>query len=271
MGLSHSDHAKQRRTKAVSSVAPSEFLLAERNSPLVKDALKTLLQNRPDLASGEQATLASLMAGDETIDHQGVRRLLDLGCGDGGAYDRLSKLFPSLDYHGLDIAESPEVMRRIREDLAFYEFDGVNIPFDSDTFDAIHCQQVLEHVRYPDSLVAETSRVLKPGAWFMGSVSQLEPYHSRSIFNWTAYGILQVFESHGFEVKRLAPGIDGVTLTLRRLFGPDKFRAFFSVESLFNHFIDHQYRISDKNRAERSFLKLSCAGHIVFIAQKTPV
>lgn len=190
--------------------------------------------------------------------------LLDLGAGTGQSHETLKSLLPGHRYTGLDIEGSPEVLNRTREDLDFRVYDGAHMPFDESAFDVVFCKQVLEHVRHPDAVIAEVARVLRPGGVFVGSVSQLEPYHSHSIFNWTAYGIVQVFADHGLEVAQLRPGIDGVSLTLRRLLGREKFNPFFHVEGLFNHFIDANAR--GKPARQANFQKLLIAGHINFLA-----
>src|SRR3546814_689855 len=135
--------------------------------------------------------------------------VLDLGAGTGSSYDRLRKRWPNLNYVGLDIEGSPEVESRTRRDLRFEVYDGRTMPFSDEQFDVVFCKQVLEHVRHPDDVISEVVRVLKKDGVFIGSVSQLEPYHSHSIFNWTSFGIVQVFESHGLRVQQLRPGVDG--------------------------------------------------------------
>ena len=69
-------------------------------------------------------------------------------------------------------------------------------------------RQVFEHVRHPDALMREVARVLKPGGVFFGSVAYLEPYHSRSIFNFTPYGLMTVLGNAGLRLSELRPGID---------------------------------------------------------------
>lgn len=194
------------------------------------------------------------------------RQLLDLGAGAGEAYDRLIGRIPELKYTGLDIEDSPEVNSRSRNDLDFHSYDGRRIPFEDSSFDIVFSRQVLEHVRYPDEVISEVSRIMRTGGIFVGSVSQLEPYHSHSIFNWTSYGIVQVFESHGLTVKQMRPGIDGVSLIFRRILNRDRFNPFFKMESIFNHFIDGQIR--PNNIWERNFHKLMISGHIVWVAEK---
>ncbi|MFA1624378.1 class I SAM-dependent methyltransferase [Rhizobium mongolense] len=193
--------------------------------------------------------------------------VLDLGAGTGASFDRLRRYIPNLKYTGLDIESSPEVESRTRTDLDIRIYDGKTMPFSNSKFDVVFCKQVLEHVRHPDAVIAEVSRILKPGGIFVGSCSQLEPYHSHSIFNWTAYGIVQVFESHDLFVKQIRPGIDGITLTMRRVIDREKFNNFFGFESLFNHYIDGRWIKS--SHEEKNFQKLLIAGHLVWLAQKS--
>lgn len=192
--------------------------------------------------------------------------VLDLGAGTGVSYENLKKRIPSIKYVGLDIEGSPEVESRTRNDLDFQVYDGRTFPFEDACFDVVFCKQVLEHVRYPDEVIGEVSRILTNGGVFVGSVAQLEPYHSHSIFNWTSYGIVQVFESHGLSVRQLRPGIDGITLSMRRIISREKFNNFFKFESIFNHFIEGNYKSS--SIWEKNFNKLLIAGHIAWVAIK---
>ena len=206
------------------------------------------------------------MMGMNTNLFQNSRKVLDLGAGTGKSFEHLRRYIPNIEYIGLDIELSPEVGLRTRDDLEFRSYDGKHMPFENSYFDVVFTKQVLEHVRYPDIVIEETSRVLRKDGIFVGACSQLEPYHSYSIFNWTAYGIVSVFKSHGLNVVQLRPGIDGVTLTMRRILGPEKFNAFFSFESIYNHYIEGAYLSSSAE--ERNFRKLLVAGHINWIAIK---
>lgn len=194
--------------------------------------------------------------------------LVDLGCGTGDSYDQLKRVLPNLDYSGVDIEVSPEVSSRSRKDLTFLSFDGVNLPFESGTVDVVFCKQVLEHVRHPDQLIADVTRVLKPGGIFVGSVSFLEPYHSFSIFNWSPYGIVTVLEENGLSSVTLRPGVDGAAMIFRMLFGKDKFRASFARDSLFNYFIETKAENEKRSPRMVNAQKLALAGHICFMASK---
>lgn len=133
----------------------------------MQDKLRELLKSKLSTELSAQVDLPSFIRRKhDLIDKDAVSKVLDLGCGDGRAYEILRPLFPNLNYYGLDIENSPEVSRRERSDLAFYSFDGVIFPFEDEYFDAIYCRQVLEHVRKPDELVAEAARVLRKSAFF---------------------------------------------------------------------------------------------------------
>ena len=151
----------------------------------------------------------------------GPLRFLDLGAGDGRSFDLVREIRPGVDWIGLDIANSPEVKSRTRTDCTFVTYDGVTIPFPDQHFDVVFSRQVFEHVRQPEKLLQEIHRVLRPGGSFIGSVSQLEPYHSRSYWNFTYMGFASIASDAGLRPAELRPGIDGITLTLRNftLFG----------------------------------------------------
>ena len=91
-------------------------------------------------------------------------------------------------------------------DIQSVLYDGNCIPFQNSVFDIVYSKQVLEHVRFPDDAIKEIVRVLKPGGLFIGSVSHTEPYHAYSIFNWTPYGVIQVFKSADMDYIQIYPG-----------------------------------------------------------------
>lgn len=53
----------------------------------------------------------------------------------------------------------------IESPLAKVKMDIMNIPFDENTFDAVMCNHVLEHIEEDINAMKEVYRVLKPGGW----------------------------------------------------------------------------------------------------------
>ncbi len=200
----------------------------------------------------------------------GVGTVLDLGCGSGDTRAWFEQHNPCVRWVGADIASSPEVdARALRRDVVTY--DGVYLPFGAATFDLIYSRQVFEHVRYPEALLAETYRVLKPGGHFTGSASGLEPYHSRSLWNYTAWGFAELVVSAGFKVAAMRPGIDGPTLITRRLVKRwGMLDQFFEHESPLNWGFGMLGGLMKKSHRSINSTKLIYCGHFCFLALKPP-
>jgi ubiquinone/menaquinone biosynthesis C-methylase UbiE len=195
-------------------------------------------------------------------------RVMDLGCGTGDSVDLFRALEPDVRWVGVDLARSPEVDERVRDDADFVTFDGTSLPFDDQSFDLVYCKQVLEHVRHPDALVGEVARVLAPNAWFAGSTSQLEAFHSRSTFNYTAHGLTLVLEEAGLEVKELRPAIDGLTLVSWRALGlPEFYYRWWARESPLNRVIELAGRAARLDARTRNQIKLTLCGQFAFLAR----
>lgn len=198
-----------------------------------------------------------------------ANRVLDLGCGEGSSFDFFCHAKPGIEWHGVDIEDSPEVRSRTRDHGLMKTFDGIHLPYPDAHFDLIYCNQVLEHVRHPDRLIPEALRVLKPGGRFVGAVSYLEPYHSYSVFNFTPYGVLTVFSDAGFCVKELRPGSDASLLILRQLCNRSR-----KLKWLWNHNYLHGIcelmgKLFDLDHQERNFLKIQFSGHLFFVAERS--
>lgn len=94
------------------------------------------------------------------------RRVLDLGCGDGALSYLLARQGARVT--GLDVTIAGLVLARgelgrhgTRVPLVLGS--GYALPFSEESFDAVVCSDVIEHVRSPGTLLHEMRRVLAPG------------------------------------------------------------------------------------------------------------
>jgi SAM-dependent methyltransferase len=76
-------------------------------------------------------------------------------------------------YTGIDVPVADDFGMTKHSDVV--PFDGQTIPFEDASFDHILCTEVLEHVEDPASLIAEMSRVLRPG----GTIVVTVPFSAR--------------------------------------------------------------------------------------------
>jgi len=197
--------------------------------------------------------------------------VLDLGCGTGESYDSFCQN-SKVRWIGLDIPDSAEVMSRPSRNIPFCTYDGIRIPLRDKPVDISYSRQVFEHVRHPELLINEVHRVLRPGAFFVGSTSHLEPFHSRSYWNYTPYGFCVLLRDVGFRLILVRPGIDSLTLIGRRGFSylrlAGLFEPFFKVESPVNAFLEASLRLLGQTTKRRNAFKLLFSGQFCFLAQK---
>ncbi len=94
-------------------------------------------------------------------------RVLDIGCGGGFlANDLAARGFQVVgidaSVESLRIAQERDETRSVQYQVE----DAYQVSFDANTFDVVCAMDFLEHVQYPDQVILEASRVLKPGGCF---------------------------------------------------------------------------------------------------------
>jgi SAM-dependent methyltransferase len=195
--------------------------------------------------------------------------VIDLGCGAGDSVVQFRDVNPDVRWVGVDVEASPEVALRRRTDAEFVTFDGVKLPFEDASFDAVYCKQVLEHVREPGPLLAEVARVLRPGGVLAGSTSQLEPFHSYSTWNYTPYGLKLLLEGAGLTLEEVRPGIDSLAVIVNRGLGMRRVtRRWWAVESPLNRIADAFGRARGLEPRQVNAIKLLLCGQFAFMARR---
>src|SRR5690606_7297991 len=126
-------------------------------------------------------------------------RVMDVGCGTK-PYEKLFSR--ATEYVGVDLAVSGHDHHDSKVDV-FY--DGKTLPFPSQSFDAVVCFQVLEHVFNIDELIVEMRRVLKPGGLLLVSLPLTWDEHEipYDFARYTSFGIKHILSKHHFSVLKL--------------------------------------------------------------------
>ena len=131
--------------------------------------------------------------------------LLDIGCGRG----EFLKGFINLGVNGYAVDKSSAVRKFCPEaELRNSDIECDGIPYPDNFFDVVYSKSVIEHFHYPERLVKEMYRVLKPGglaitlcpAWEYNFRIYFEDYSHRTPFMLESLRDIQII--HGFdEVK----------------------------------------------------------------------
>lgn len=100
--------------------------------------------------------------------HEGAGvRVLDIGCGAGFLSNRLATR--GWDVVGLDASEGSLAVAARRDNTRSVRYelgDARQLPFRDESFDVACAMDFLEHVDDPARVIAEASRVLRPGGLF---------------------------------------------------------------------------------------------------------
>ena len=174
-----------------------------------------------DLNLRSEPQLREYRAVYRRIVRDGVRRVLDWGCGHGHAASALQEA--GLDVVALEYVEGSS--EGARERLRYFPAveavvtpEPVRLPFPDASFDAVLSLGVLEHVPDPEGSLAEIRRVLRPsGALYLYKLpnrySYLEriakmlglSYHGEREHDtlWTVRSTREALERHGFRVREV--------------------------------------------------------------------
>jgi len=123
--------------------------------------------------------------------------LLDIGCGKMPYKNYILKNSQVNSYVGLDIETALVYDNSVKPD---FTWDGITMPFENESFDCAFGTEVLEHCPYPEIVLKEVFRVLKPGGVFFFTVPFLWNLHEvpHDEYRYTPFSLARHFKNTGF-------------------------------------------------------------------------
>jgi 2-polyprenyl-3-methyl-5-hydroxy-6-metoxy-1,4-benzoquinol methylase len=90
------------------------------------------------------------------------RTVLDVGCGEGLVIRQMGVLWDEAEIHGVDIdTELLQAARRVGAGAEYVAASIAQLPLSDDGYDLVICTEVLEHLPFPQTALAEIVRVSK--------------------------------------------------------------------------------------------------------------
>jgi len=184
-------------------------------------------QNSPQRWRDRKATL---------MEYKQSGALLDLGCSSGAFLDSMRS--PSWKLFGIEM--SPEAARSARANSGGEIFVGdvLDAPFPSESFDAITCFDVLEHLYKPRYVMRKVQDWLKPGGIFYVLVPNVDSAEARvfgsywhgleiprHLFHYTPGSLRFLADSSGLKAVSLETRRNPAVGTSLRYFCDDVFRT----------------------------------------------
>ena len=134
--------------------------------------------------------------------------VLDIGCGVGDVLSTL--LSKGLRCHGIDLSIFALRVARSRvKDGCLIQADARFLPYRSNSFGAVLCSEVLEHIRREDQVVEEIHRVLAKNGVTIVTVPQGEQHWTGEdrreghLRRYSKMHLARMFDSTGFEIEDL--------------------------------------------------------------------
>lgn len=129
-------------------------------------------------------------------------KILDLGCGRGEFLRGF--ILCGLNGYGVDQSVAAKSICPEAEILQS-DLENESLPYNDDYFDVIYSKSVLEHFYYPEKLVQEIFRILRPGGMVITIIPDWKSVYETSFYDdythrtpFTFISLRDIFLIHGF-------------------------------------------------------------------------
>jgi 2-polyprenyl-3-methyl-5-hydroxy-6-metoxy-1,4-benzoquinol methylase len=147
--------------------------------------LKAVIQNHKNIIS--------------LLEQNKIAKFLDLGCDDGEVTTKLNQKVQTENLFGVEIIQESREKAE-QKGIKTYSFD-LNNSFDleSNSFDIVHANQVIEHIVNSDNFVDEIYRILKPGGYAVISTENASSWCNifASIMGWQIFSLTNFTPKYG--------------------------------------------------------------------------
>ena len=114
----------------------------------------------------------------QTLEPRPGGLLLDLGCSDGAVTEFIARGAGTARTVGVELVDHLAESARARGIEVIGADLNARLPFDDESFDVIHSNQVIEHLWNTDNLLREIRRLLKPDGYAVVSTNNLASWHN---------------------------------------------------------------------------------------------
>jgi SAM-dependent methyltransferase len=148
---------------------------------------------------------------DVILSHKTRGAILDLGCSSGGFLNAMKS--PAWQLYGVEMSEEVAQKARAKCGAEVFVGDILDAPFPAESFDAITCFHVFEHLYQPWKVLAKVAAWLKPGGIFYAIMPNIDSAGARifgtywyalelprHLFHFSPVSLARVANSVGLEV-----------------------------------------------------------------------
>lgn len=159
-------------------------------------------------------------------------KILDIGCNTGNFLANCSKVSV-----GVDIDKDAVELCNRRGLKAIYYNVEEGLPFDDNTFDAVNCRHVIEHIAYADKFLKEIQRILNKGGKCVILTDNLkkvglefwhDPTHIKPFIKESLYRLFYDLKWQSLEVYEFSNKLTGIRAMLS-LWNIDTIKKFYTV------------------------------------------